>query len=137
MEWRDYLQILKRYDIPELCCNETVSDIHLEKFTRYNCKQWRSLPSYLHLEDAVAEDIDASNHTEKSKRYEFLYEWKSKKGSSATYKQLIGALLEIHCRRDAEKLSQILKSSLRESSSLQKTRKPLKTRPGKLLNVLG
>ena len=106
-----YLEVIKHYGIDERQCNQQVSDAHLEKISRSGCKQWKSLPPYLELETIVAEDIDKSPANEKSKRYDFLLKWKDMKGFSATYKQLITALLEIKCRQDAERLCEMLKKS--------------------------
>jgi hypothetical protein len=92
--------------------NQVVTDIHLECISRTCCKQWKSLPSHLGLEDIVAEDIDKSQKTEREKRHEFLRQWKSTKGSEATYKRLIDALLQIRCKQDAEKVQEMLIESI-------------------------
>ena len=106
-----FLQLMSQYRLTERQYNKQVSDIHLEKLSRSGCKQWKSLPPYLKLEAIVAEDIDKSQKGEREKRHEFLLTWKEMEGSSATYKQLITALLKIKCRRDAEKLCEMLKKS--------------------------
>ena len=66
----------------------------------------------------MAEDIDKSQKGEREKRHEFLLTWKDMEGSSATYKQLITALLKIKCRRDAEKLCEMLKKSVHDQLAI-------------------
>ena len=104
-----FLQLMSCYELTEGHYNQQVSDTHLEKLSRSGCKQWKSLPPYLKLETIVAEDIDKSQKGEREKRYDFLLQWKEIEGSSATYRQLIIALLKIKCRQDAEKLCEMLK----------------------------
>ena len=110
-----FLQLMSQYGLRERQYNQQVSDINLEKLSRSGCKQWKSLPPHLELEAIVAEDIDKSQKGEREKRHEFLLTWNEMKGSSTTYKQLITALLKIKCRRDAEKLSEMLKKSVPQS----------------------
>ena len=106
-----FLQLMSQYRLTERQYSTQVSDIHLEKLSRSGCKQWKSLPAHLELEAIVAEDIDKSQKGEREKRHEFLLTWKEMEGSSATYRQLITALLKIKCRQDAEKLCEMLKKS--------------------------
>ena len=110
-----FLQLISQYGLTEGQCNEQVSDIHLEELSRSGCKQWKSLPSHLKLEANVAEDIDKTQKKEGEKRNEFLLAWKETRGSSATYRQLITALLKIKCRLDAEKLCEKLCEMLKKS----------------------
>ena len=63
----------------------------------------------------MAEDIDKSQKGAREKRHDFLLTWKEMEGSSATYSQLITALLKIKCRQDAEKLCEMLKQSVPQS----------------------
>ena len=113
-----FLEVIKHYGIDERQCNQQVSDAHLEKISRSGCKQWKSLPPYLELDTIVAEDIDKGPANERSKRHDFLLKWKDMKGFSATYKQLITALLKIKCRQDAEKLCEMLKKYISQTPSL-------------------
>ena len=57
------------------------------------------------------EDIEKSKADEREKRHNFLRQWKRMKGSVATYKNLVSALLEINSIEDAEKVCIILKQS--------------------------
>lgn len=94
--------------------NQRVSDQHIEKFSRSHGKKWRSLPPYLELETIAVDDIDRNPRTltEEEKRHAFFSKWKHVKGSRATYRRLVGALLKIQCREDAENLCEMLKTSV-------------------------
>ena len=89
-----------------------VSDKDLERISRSCCKDWKSLPTHLELETILVEDIEKSQADEREKRHDFLRQWKRMKGSAATYKQLVSALLEIESVDDAEKVCGILKESV-------------------------
>ena len=114
-EHSTFLHLMGHYGLTEGHYNQTVDDSHLEKLSRSGCKQWKSLPSHLKLETIVAEDIDKSQKEEREKRYDFLLKWKNTEGSAATYAQLISALLKIKCRRDAERLCEMVKKSAPQS----------------------
>ena len=110
-----FLQLISQYSLTEGQCDQQVSDTHLEKLSHTSCKQWKSLPPHLELEATVAEEIDKSQKRERAKRHKFLFTWKDTGGSNATYRQLITALLKIKCRRNAEKLCEMLKNSAPQS----------------------
>lgn len=103
--------LLKKYKITKNS-KQQVSDDHLREIALSYCKDWKKLPSLLGLESIVADDIDRSGKEEGGKRHDFLLKWKSLNGSSATYKQLIGALLKIRCVDDAEKVCSLPKKSI-------------------------
>ena len=103
---------MSHYGLTEGQYNQVVSDTHLEKLSRSGCKQWKSLPPYLNLDTILVEDIDKSQKSEREKRYVFLLTFKDMKGFSATYRQLITALLKIKSRHDAERLCEMLKKQL-------------------------
>lgn len=107
-----FLDLLKQYELSHRSTKKPVSDVHLELISRSYCEQWKSLPPYLKLESTMAKDIDRSPKNEREKRHDFLFEWKETKGSAATYKQLITALLQIKRRQDAEKVCELLKESI-------------------------
>ena len=107
-----FSDLIKQYELSHRCTKKKVSDAHLELISRSYCEEWKSLPPYLKLETVVANDIDRSAKTEREKRHDFLFEWKEIKGSAATYKQLITALLHIKRRQDAEKVCELLKESI-------------------------
>ena len=108
----ELLKLLKKFQLSRSSCKKPVSKEHLETISRSGCKEWKSLPAHLELEDIVAEDIDKSKTTEREKRHEFLLKWKDMKGSDATYEQLVKALLKIECVQDAETVCQMLKESI-------------------------
>ena len=91
--------------------SKAVSDKDLERISRSCCKDWKSLPTHLELETFLVEDIEKSWADEREKRHNFLRQWKRIKGSRATYRQLVSALLEIGSVEDAEKVCAILKES--------------------------
>ena len=71
------------------------------------------MPPQLEVETIEAEDIDKScKGEEREKRHKFLLKWKGIKGSKATYRQLITALLKMKCGEEAEKVCKVLKESL-------------------------
>lgn len=90
-------------------CDKQVSDSHLEEISRSCCVKWRSLPSHLELPKVVSADIDREHIGEEEKRNSFFSTWKLMKGSYATYRKLIYALLKIECRDDAGKVCKLLK----------------------------
>ena len=62
------------------------------------------------LTSLVVNDIESTFASEMEKRLEFLIAWRKIKGSDATYKRLIDALLMIGCREDAEGIHKLLTS---------------------------
>lgn len=104
-------ELMKEYGLTERDCNKPVSDNHVECISRSCCKHWKFLPAHLELETITAEDSDRKHSDPEAKRYDFFLKWKEIKGSGATYKQLIVALLKIDCRQDAEAVCNVLKGS--------------------------
>ena len=91
--------------------NSLVSDVHLQDISHSCCSKWRFLPARLEMEEIVVEDIDRlQGLSEEEKRLAFFKQWKSEKGSEATYKKLIDALEKIDCREDAENVFRIQSS---------------------------
>ena len=88
--------------------NKQITDEHIEVISRNSCSQWKSLPAHLGLPPITAKDIDLGPGDEREKRNTFLTTWKAKKGSEATYKKLISALLKIEHREDAEYVCKLL-----------------------------
>lgn len=108
----DFESLLQLYKLTEEESNKQVTDSHLDDISRSNCSRWRSLPPQLEIENIVVEDIDREHKGEEEKRKDFFYAWKQKKGSLATYKKLICALLKIECKDDAEGVFKLLQQSL-------------------------
>ena len=91
--------------------SEQVSDVHLQDISRSCCSKWRRLPARLEMEEIVVQDIDRlQGLSEEEKRLNFFKQWKSEKGSEATYKKLIDALVKIKCREDAEKVQCLIEN---------------------------
>ena len=61
------------------------------------------------MRDIVVRDIDREGKPEEEKRVTFFKRWKRQKGSQATYKVLISALLQTKRREDAECVCELLK----------------------------
>ena len=101
--------MLKRYSLTEESCDVQISDKHLGDISRSNCRKWRELPSRLEMDAIVVGDIGRKPVDEDEKRATFFAKWKEAKGSDATYKALISALLEIGCTEDAECVCKLLK----------------------------
>ena len=85
-----------------------ISDKHVVEISGFLSEQWRKLPSYLDLEDAVLSDLEKDAKTEEERRAGLLKKWKREKGSEATYQVLIKALLDIKCKEDAESVCKLL-----------------------------
>lgn len=102
---------MEHYQLSEESCNRKVSNTHLEKISESFCRKWRSLPSFLEMETIVVNDIDHSSNDEGGKRLAFFLKWKHMKGSTATYRKLLSALLEINCKEDAEGVCEMLQLS--------------------------
>lgn len=96
------------YDLTEERCNRRISEIHIGDISRSICRKWRSLVAYLGLKEIVISDIEHEAVGEEERRCNFFTLWRNEKGSEATYKVLIGALLDIKCRSDAEYVCQLL-----------------------------
>ena len=91
-----------------------ISDRQLDEISRSYCRQWKTLRSELGMERIVENDIDRNSTDEEKKRRDLLYKWKEVMGSAATPKALIGALLEIKCREDAEGVCKLLQQRCRQ-----------------------
>jgi len=109
--------LLEQYSVTEEECVLQVSERHVSDIALSHCRKWRYLPSYLELEDIVKSDIDHGAGSEEEKRHSFLLKWREVKGSSATFKKLINALLEIDCHQDAESVCKLLKNVVSKSTS--------------------
>ena len=95
--------------------NKQISDHHLVEIADAHCTKWRLLPPALGLENTMRDDIDCKPVDEREKQYDFLKEWKQRKGADATYKALISALQRIGCWGDAQCVFQLIHPSLADS----------------------
>ena len=110
---RSLESFIVRYRLTEEDVNKQITDEHIGVISSLSslCSQWKSLPVHLGLATTIVGDIDSTPVTETEKKMDFFTTWKEEQGSNATYRKLIGALLEILCKRDAESVCQLLKSA--------------------------
>lgn len=107
-----FADLVLLYSLNEDKYNRKISDKHFDEVSRSHCSRWRSLRARLEMKNIVVDDIDrAPGADEDEKRLSFFSKWKQKRGSKATYKCLISALLEIECVEDAEGVCKMLKNS--------------------------
>ena len=90
---------------------KTVSETHMEEISHSYCSKWKLLYCHLEVDRIVVSDVDLMRASEREKRHAFLVMWKEKKGSDATYKRLLYALLKTGCREDAEGVCKLLIST--------------------------
>ena len=121
--------LMREFELTEEHSNQQISDLHLEVISRTSSKQWRSLPPYLELPDTniLVGDIERDGQNEGERRHNFFFTWKDKKGTLATYRMLVHALLKINCRGDAEKVCKLLLESV--STRRRNFAPPVKTKP--------
>ena len=119
-----FSELLSSFGLSREDCGRTVSDAHAECISRKCCKHWKKLPSHLGLDTIVVDDISSGQGDEETKRHNFFLKWKETKGSGATYRALINALLVIDCREDAEKVCDILKDPVGSTSPPSPTQPP-------------
>lgn len=111
--------LLKDHKLKEKDCEAIVSDLHLDKISQTCCTagRWKTLATHLDILRSVVEDINKKESDDEEKRNSFFYKWKQMKGSEATYKRLVTALLKIDHRLDAESVLTMLKESITGSSA--------------------
>ncbi len=101
--------LLVLHGLSEECCGSKVSDVHLEKISRFLSQSIQCLAPYLGIKQRIVSDIDKLSHKgEKEKRRTFLIKWREVKGPEATYRNLIQALLTIESVEDAEEVCKLL-----------------------------
>ncbi len=106
---RTLSSLLGLHGLSEECCDSKVSDVHLEKISRFLSQSIQCLVPYLGIKQRIASDIDELSHKgEKEKRHTFLIKWREVKGSEATYRNLIQALLTIESVEDDEEVCKLL-----------------------------
>ena len=109
MELTALRELLKKHRLTDKDINRQVNVNNLERISHFCYKQWKSLPSHLRVQSNVIGEIDKTHKDEKTKCLNFLLWW------SATYKQLLTALLSIKCEQAAEMLCTRLKESASDS----------------------
>ena len=115
----EFRSLIEQYELTEQDCTRQIEDVDLDRISDSHCMHWRKLPTHLGMEKIVTNDIDKSQGSEEVKRSDFFSRWKDIRGSDATYKQLVIALLEVNCRQDAEDVLKILKESIRKAQHQQ------------------
>ena len=104
--------LLDEYKLSEEYWGKQITGIDQDKISwscGFPCER---LSSYLGVEQACAQDIKHDGKSEPERRAALLKTWDQKKGSGATYKALIAALLEIEHKNDAEVVCKLLKTSM-------------------------
>ena len=110
--------LMDQMKLAEECYNSPVSTQHLGDISSSHCGQWRKLPSRLGLSTIIVDDICRKPVDEDEKRASFFTKWKEAKGSGATYKTLLSALLGIGCVDDAESVCKIMQNTAKDPQKL-------------------
>ena len=107
----EFQRLCHRYGLTEEEVLKPASTLHLQEIARSHCRKWRALPVYLDMEDhLIWEDIVRNAADEEERRNMFFIKWQNEKASDATYKSLIGALLMMKSKKDAEYICELLKT---------------------------
>jgi hypothetical protein len=104
---------MDKYRLKDKDLDREIRDRHLDRIAQSYCREWRRLPTYLGLDKIVVTNIErgyGQGNNEDDKKRDFFSEWKQRRGSRATYRQLIYALLEIGCEEDAEGVCVVLQN---------------------------
>ena len=112
--------LIEQYSLGKEFDNQ-VTDVDLERISRSccGCGKWKCLSPHLGMKPIKGDDIGLSASKEDEKRLEYFRMWKQSKGSDATYRNLVGALLEIECVDDAEKVCLLVKNNATSASTSQ------------------
>ena len=100
--------ILQRYGMKDQDLDRAVSKKHLDRLSHSYLENWRRLPVYLGMKDITKRDAILSATEEEGRRRFFLNTWSKMKGSEATYRKLIFALVRIQSMEDAEAICKLL-----------------------------
>ena len=103
--------LMKIHGLTDDDCNCEIKKVHLQEISCALCERWRELPACFKMPKITSKDIERDFKSEKERRRAFLFQWRDRDGSAATYKRLISALLDINCRDDAEGVCKLLKTS--------------------------
>lgn len=106
--------LMEFYGLTKMDYNEAISDKHLVEISESHCSRWEPLNPYLGMKRIIGDDINCGTGSEAEKRLNFFLKWKRVKGSAATYRTLLSALLAIDCREDAKSVCEMLISSSQE-----------------------
>ena len=111
------ISLCAHFELAQQDLDKEISDFHLDEIARTHDVNWKILTSRLGLQDVVAKDIDKDHSKEFDKRLGFFQQWKQRKGSEATYKKLVRALLDTDQKRDAEGVCKLLQPHHSNTSS--------------------
>ena len=91
--------------------DKQIGDKDIDKISQSCGFPYGRLSSYLGMKQVCAQDAKQDGKSEPDRRAGLLEGWKQLKGSDATYRALIAALLEMERRDDAEVICKLLKES--------------------------
>jgi hypothetical protein len=101
----------------EFDCTKQISDKDIDRISNSYPFPYDRVASHLGVS---AQDIKADGKSEADRRTLVLKTWKQQEGSSATYKRLTSALLDIKHKDCAEKIHKMLKpATLEQQNSLK------------------
>ena len=103
--------LLATHEVARENSNKKISDKDIDKISQSCGFPYGRLSSYLGLKQVCAQDAKQDGKSEPDRRAGLLEAWKQMKGSDATYRALIAALLEMERRDDAEIICNFLKES--------------------------
>ena len=103
--------LLATHEVARENSNQQISDKDIDKISQSCGFPYGRLSSYLGMKRVSAQDAKHDGKSEPDRRVSLLEAWKQMKGSDATYKALIAALLEMERRDDAEIICNFLKES--------------------------
>lgn len=100
--------------------DEQVNEGHLSEISRYSNCQWKSLHPSLEFpaetKEGVQQEIENldAGDDEEGKRFALLSKWRDTKSSEATYRVLVGALLQAGFKGDAEMVCRLIQTMPQE-----------------------
>ena len=101
-------ELLKEVGLCPKKLNESIIDDHLREIALF-LTSWRTVASYLHLDENDLEDAEQGGRNMKDKGLKALQIWKGKFGFKATYRKLVEVLLSLSMADVAEKVCHLLK----------------------------
>ena len=115
--------LLESYGLTQDDWDLPIGELHLQKIAKDYCAGWVHLLPFLGMKNIIKNDILRGPGDEVEKRHNFFFKWQEKKGSSATYKKLVSALLEIEAKEDAEAVCEMLRGYVQSAPSSREVRK--------------
>lgn len=104
--------LMMKYRLTDRMCEREVTDETMDEIASSCCGKFREMPPYLPgMKEIHVHDAERDGHTEAEKRNAFFKTWKRGRGTDATYRVLIAALLKIKCTNDAEEVCKLASDS--------------------------